>query len=196
MLFKVLHGTITEVPAWEDLVDKCIKFDNLSYDHEDAKTKAVYFTDNQSVCRFFSEEKMVDTSTMIQTTVTSDVMSKKPYIMDSNPTDSHLYNEKLYLWPEDRDIFYDALRDEGYDAVIIEAGYSVKGTVSSDIAVLDTSIIIGKTVSYKINGKWTPELNKEDAQKLLSKIANDPEIIQQSFSVEEREVGDHPLYGC
>jgi hypothetical protein len=194
MFLKVVHGTITEVPLWEDHVSECIKFDNLNYDHEEAKTKAVYFTDNKDVCRFFSDEKMIDPSTMMQTAITSDIMSKKPYIMDSNPTDTHDYNEKSYLWPEERDLFYDALRDEGYDAVVIEAGYSNKGAVSSDIAVLDVSIIATKTVSYKINEKWTPEMNKEGAQKLLLKIANDPELIQQSYSVSEREVDDNPLY--
>jgi hypothetical protein len=194
MIFKVNHGTITEVPLWEGHVDECIKFDNLNYEHEDAKTSAVYFTNNEDVCKFFSDEKMIDSNTMMQTVITANVLAENIYTLDKCPIESHTYNGVSYEWPEDRSSLYDALRNDGYDTFVVESGYIADGVVSSDVAVLDVSKIEALTVSYKINNKWTPEMDKNSAHELLTKISQDPEMIQNSFEVSENEIDNNPLY--
>lgn len=193
---NVYHGTITEVPLWEGDVDRCLTMETLNYDNEHAKSSAVYFTNVRKVCVFFSEEKLVDPSTDIPTVIKSNINTQKPYFIDKNPVDFHIHNGERFNWPEERSEFYDKLREEGFDAVIIEAGYLTKGDASSEIAVLDPSIIQDQQVSFKLNGKWTPDMNSNEAKTLLTKIANDPDLIQHNDTPEDQEWGNgrNPLW--
>jgi len=195
MYLKVTHGTVTEVPAWEGHVDDCMMFDNLSFDHDDAKTKAVYFTDEKDICKFFSDEKNHDPSAMIQTVITGNVASEKAYIIDKTPTDCHSYDGVEYLWPEDRDSLYDRLREDGFDAMVINSGYkNAKGEDCADIAVLDPSIISYVSASLKINGKWTPEMGKEDLRNTLINISNNPDLLLGNNEVSDRDINQDDFY--
>lgn len=188
MYLNVVHGTVTEVPAWEGHIDDCILFDNLSYDHPDAKTKAIYFTDDKDICKFFSDEKNYDPSTLMQTVITADVLPNNPYILDITPTDFHEHNGRKYLWPEDRDAFYDQLREDGFDAVVINSGYRNScGELCSDIAALSPDIVHARTISLKINDKWTPEMNREELHRTLTHISNNPDLLMANDSGGDRE---------
>lgn len=188
MYLNVVHGTVTEVPAWEGHVEQCMLFDNLNFNHPEAKTKAVYFTDNKDICKFFSDEKNHDPSSMMQTVITADIKPNNPYIMDITPTDAHSYEGIQYLWPEERDAFYDKLREDGFDAVIINGGYrNAQGEFCADIAALDPDIVHSKSISLKINGKWTPEMSKSELQDRLTYIANNPEALMASDTIGQRE---------
>lgn len=189
MYSNVVHGTVTEVPAWEGHVDSCMLFDNLNFDHSEAKTSAIYFTDGKDICKFFSDEKNVDPSAMIQTIITGNVLPSKEYIIDMTPTDTHHYGGKDYLWPEERNEFYDKLREDGFDAVVITGGYqNANGEICSDIAVLDPKIFTPKSASLKLNGKWTPEMDKQELKGLLVNIANNPDLLMDTMEIGDREV--------
>ncbi len=189
MYSNIVHGTVTEAPAWEGHVDDCMLFDNLNFDHPDAKTSAVYFTDDKDICKFFSDEKNYDSSSMIQTVITGNINPNNAYIIDITPTDSHKYDGKEYLWPEDRDIFYEKLRQDGFDAVVINGAYqNSDGLICSDIAALKPEIFEPKSASLKLNGKWTPEMTKDELRNLLVSIANNPDLIMDSHEVSGREI--------
>jgi len=176
IIFKARHGTITDMPAFNDEghIASCLNFDGLSPDHKDAKTSAVYFTDHESedVCNMFAEEKYSSPELQAKTIVAATIRANKVFEMDRTPMGGVDLNGRFYAWPDERNDFYDKLREDGYDAVVISAGYrTTDGKVSPDIAVLDGSIIEVEAVKMKIEGKWTSYLDKREATLLLEQMA-------------------------
>ncbi len=168
------HGTTMELPAWnsDDEIERCMIFDHLDPNHENSKTKAVYLSSHDEVTKFFANEKFTDPSSQLQVILDAVVQPKKPLIIENTPIDGYTHNNKFYPWPEGRVALYDALTEDGYDAVIINNGYNVNGEKASDIAVLDPSICTTVTARYHMKNKWSEPLTRENFKERLGELAD------------------------
>lgn len=175
------HGTTMEIPAWnsDEEIDRCMIFDHLDPNHAESKTNAVYLSSHDEVTKFFANEKFSDPSSQLQVILDAVVQPKKPLIIENTPIDGYTYNNEFYHWPEGRVDLYEALRKDGYDAVIISNGYNVNGEMASDIAVLDQSICSTVTARYHMNNKWSEPLTKDNFKERLGKLAD--QLLEHDF---------------
>lgn len=174
MKFIAKHGTTIDLPAWnnDEEIERCMVFDNLDPNHANSKTNAVYLSSHDEVTKFFANEKFSDPSSQLQVILDAVCQPKKPLVLESTPMDGYTFNDQFYIWPEGRTDLYEALKEDGYDAVIIKNGYNVGSEPATDVAILDSAVCQTITARIHFKNKWSEPLSKEDFKQRLGEIAD------------------------
>lgn len=194
---EAYHGTAYDRPFGfdEDSINEAMLFDQLASNH--SELNAVYFSNNQHVCNFFGERKIVDPENQLQALVRVEIDASNVFQIDFTPDQAIEYNGAVYEFPEERPSLYSALRKDGYQVVVTKGDYMENGEPADDIAVLDDSCISVKDVQMLFGENWTGWLSKDQAKRVFSRWTQTYDANELSsdyhYISEDRSYAHHAL---